>query len=73
MRSSHWKKEHARTQGDDLQLGIVTRVHYYTLDGEAPQTDEPWVEWPAVHWEGATMTSLCHPDNVRPARRTWSV
>ena len=63
-RSRHWHETRSGSYKD--QLGIVVGMEYYHQDDDPKKG---LVTWPIVHWEGAVMGSLSHPDNVDYYRR----
>ncbi len=61
-RSPHYLKDRC-VKRKRREIGLmVERRHYETVIGSV-QT------WPVIHWEGAVMSSICHPALVVPLRR----
>ncbi len=62
-RSPHYLKDRCVKPNARREIGLmVERRHYETVIGGV-QT------WPVIHWEGAVMSSICHPMLVVPLRR----
>lgn len=59
--SDHYIKQHGGKKND--KIGVVTNLSFH-LDSK-----ERVIAWPDIYWEGAVMSSMTHPMNVKPYRK----